>query len=197
MARPRSISKEDSLERALLLFWERGFDRTSIADLSEAIGVGPSSIYNSFGSKEELFREAIGRYVATYADPALKTIGMDSGEGPVALVRDLMNKLIKLYTTKGQPSGCAIFEAGGAGLPSTSSACSITNEVKGSLQGALRKRFEAYSRAGEELSASPKTLALFVVGTLRGFSQLACDGATRADLMKVAEHAAQSCVAGR
>lgn len=196
MSRPRSISKEDSLERALLLFWERGYDRTSIADLSEAIGVGPSSIYNTFGSKEELFREAIGRYVATYADPALQLIGTDKGEGLVEFVHGLMRELVKLYTTKGQPSGCAIFQAGGAGVPNGSSACAITNEVKGSLQNALHKRFEKYSKAGEILSAPPKTLALFIVSSLRGISQSACDGASRADLMKVVKHAAQSCVIG-
>ena len=194
MARPRSISKEDSLERALLVFWERGYDRTSIADLSKAIGVGPSSIYNTFGSKEDLFREAIGRYVDTYADPALQRIGTDTGEGAFEFVRGLMRDLVKLYTTKGQPSGCAIFQAGGAGDPNSSSACAMTNEVKASLQSALRKRFEAYSKAGESLSASPKTLALFVVGSLRGISQLACDGTSRADLTKIAELAARSCV---
>lgn len=196
MARPRSISKEDSLERALLLFWERGYDRTSIADLSEAIGVGPSSIYNTFGSKEDLFREAIGRYVATYAAPALKRIAADTGESVVEFARGLMRELVKLYTTKGKPSGCAIFQAGGAGAPSSSSACAMTNEVKGSLQSAIRKRLEAFSKGGEELSAPPKTLALFIVSCLRGLSQSASDGASRADLMKVAEHAARSCVIG-
>ena len=194
MARPRSISTEDSLERALLLFWERGYDRTSIADLSKAIGVGPSSIYNTFGSKEDLFRQAIGRYVATYADPALQIVRTDKGEGPGEFVRRLMRELIKLYTTKGQPSGCAIFQAGGSGVPESSSACAMTTEVKGSLVNALRKRFEAYSKAGAKLSSTPKTLAQFIVSSLRGISQLACDGTSRADLMKVAEHAARSCV---
>ena len=197
MARPRSISKEASLERALLLFWERGYDRTSIADLSQAIGVGPSSIYNTFGSKEGLFRQAIGRYVATYADPALQIIGTDKGEGPVQFVRGLMRELIKLYTTKGQPSGCAIFQAGGAGIPESSSSCAMTNEVKSSLVSALRKRFEAYSKAGEKLSSPPKTLALFIVGSLRGISQLACDGIKRAELNKLAEHTARNCILER
>lgn len=194
MSRPRSISKDESLERALLLFWERGYDRTSIADLSKAIGVGPSSIYNSFGSKEELFNEAIGRYVATYADPALQLLGDDAGEGPVPFVRDFMRELVKLYTTKDQPAGCLIFQAGGAGAPHASSACAATNEVKGTLQSALRKRFDAYAKAGEPLAAPPKVLALFVLGALRGISQLASDGASRADLMKVAEHTAVSTV---
>ncbi len=193
MSRPRSISKEDSLERALLLFWERGYDRTSIADLSEAIGVGPSSIYNSFGSKEQLFREAIDRYVATYASPAMKLIATDTGESAVEFVRELMRLLVKLYTDKKKPAGCAIFQSGGAGMPEESHACATTNEIKGGLRTAIRKRLDACAKAGDELSAPPKTLALFIVSSLRGISQLACDGASRSDLMKVADHAAESC----
>jgi len=192
MSRPRSISKEDTLERALLLFWERGYDRTSIADLSEAIGVGPSSLYNSFGSKEGLFQQAIHRYVATYADPAMQIIGTDNGETAEEFVGVLLRRLVKLYTAKDQPPGCAIFQSGGAGMPEESSACATTAEVKGSLTAAIRKRLESCAKAGDELRASPRTLALFIVGTLRGLSQLACDGASRADLLKVADHAAES-----
>ena len=192
MARPRSISKDDILERALLLFWERGYDRTSIADLSEAIGVGPSSLYNSFGSKEGLFQEALARYVATYADPALQIIGTDNGERAEVFVQKLLRKLGTLYTTKGQPAGCLIFQSGGAGLPEESKACALTAEVKGTLTVAIRKRLETCAKTGSELAASPRTLALFVVGTLRGLSQLACDGVSRADLMMVADHAARS-----
>ena len=193
MARPRSVTKEDSLERALLLFWEHGYDRTSIADLSAAIGVGPSSIYNTFGSKEALFEEAIGRYVGTYADPALTYIGTDNGEGVVEFVRGLMQILVRLYTDKKLPSGCAVFQSGGAGMPSNSTACAVTNGIKGVLVKAIRGRLEARVESGEQLASTPKTLALFIVTTLRGISQLASDGTSRADLMKVGEHAALSC----
>lgn len=195
MARPRTVTKEDSLERALLLFWEHGYDRTSIADLSAAIGVGPSSIYNTFGSKEALFEQAIGRYVGTYADPALQHIGNDRGEGVVEFVRGLMQILVKLYTDKKLPPGCAVFQSGGAGMPSNSSACAVTNGIKGVLVKAVRTRLEGRVAAGEELASPPKILAHFIVATLRGISQLASDGASRADLMKVGEHAAQSCAA--
>lgn len=192
MARPRSISKDETLERALLLFWERGYDRTSIADLSEAIGVGPSSLYNTFGSKEGLFQAALDRYVATYADPALQFIGADHGERASEFTRGLLRNLVTLYTTKGQPAGCAIFQSGGAGRPDESSACAMTAKVKSTLTMAIRRRLEGCVRGGDELAASPRTLALFIVGTLRGLSQLACDGVSRADLMRVADQAARS-----
>lgn len=194
MPRPRSIPEDVAVERALLLFWEHGYDRTSIADLSEAIGLGPSSIYNAFGSKEELFRKAIGRYVGTYAAPTMQLLASDGDEYAVAFIRKLMRGLTKLYTTEGLPSGCAIFQSGGSGSPSDSHACAITQEINGGLENALRGHFRAFGERGEELSATPRTLAQFVVATLRGISQLASDGASRAELMKVADHAAKSCV---
>ncbi|MDA0203924.1 MAG: TetR/AcrR family transcriptional regulator [Acidobacteria bacterium] len=196
MSRPRSIPEDVAVERALLLFWEHGYDRTSIADLSEAIGLGPSSIYNAFGSKEDLFRRAIGRYVETYAGATMKKLASDDGEEAVEFVRKLMRGLVKLYTTKGLPTGCAIFQSGGSGAPSDSQACAITQQINGGLEQALRQRFRAFADRGEELTASPRTLAQFIVGVLRGVSQLASDGASRADLMKVVDHAAKSCVVG-
>ena len=196
MSRPLSISREESLDRALLLFWERGYDLTSISDLSAVLGVGPSSIYNSFGSKDGLFQQALARYMETYAAPAMERLATDDGCGAHAFIEGLLKELVKLYSTKGQPAGCAVFDGAGAGLAGDSQACVLTLQVKDGLQKALRKRFEGFAKSGESLTASPKTLALFTMATLRGLSQLARDGASRGELMKVAEHAAQSFVQG-
>lgn len=193
MARPRSISREGALERALLLFWEQGFEKSSVADLSAVIGVGPSSLYNSFGSKENLFRLAIDRYLDTHLAPALEQIAARHAETAVEYVRNLMRELVELYTDKNLPGGCALFEGAGPGSPEDAGAGAITHAIRGDLQGRLRKRLDAYARSGETLAASPRTLAAFLLGTLRGLSQLARDGASRAELMKVVEHAARSC----
>ncbi len=70
----------------------------------------------------------------------------------------------------------------------------MTGQVKGSLRKALQSRFETFAKSGDSLSSTPRTLALSAVASLRGISQLACGGASRAELMKVAELAAQGCV---
>lgn len=195
MARPRSVPEDVAVERALLAFWEHGYDRTSIADLSEAIGVGPSSIYNTFETKEGLFRRATARYLETYAAPTVELLSTDSSDGVVEFTRNLMRGLATLYTTKGQPRGCAIFQSGGSGSPSDSRACAITQGLKHGIEQGIRKRFESFASRGEKLSASPRTLAQFVVSVLCGISQLASDGANRKELFKVVEHTARSCVA--
>src|SRR5438477_12882473 len=67
--RPRAFDRDVALDRALGLFWTQGFEGTSIADLTEALDIYPPSLYTAFGSKEELFREALGLYIRAYGLP--------------------------------------------------------------------------------------------------------------------------------
>jgi AcrR family transcriptional regulator len=90
MARPRNKTETEALQAALLLFWEKGYDRTSLADLSKALGVGPSSIYSTFGSKADLFRKALQRYMAEYAHFVPDMIGRAPEVGVESTLRQLM-----------------------------------------------------------------------------------------------------------
>jgi len=120
MARPRSVSEEDTLERALRLFWKQGYERTSIADLSAAIGVGPSSIYNSFGSKKGLFQRVMTHYMKTHAAFTKEVLDgkytLPAGEAMTCLLRGG----VALYTRRGGPPGCAMLHSGDAGAPGES-----------------------------------------------------------------------------
>lgn len=194
MARPRTLPKEESLERALKLFWEKGFDRTSIADLGNALGVGPSSIYNSFGSKEELYQQSIKHYMETHASFVSAIFEEAKELSTDVWVRKLLRSVAKLYASKATPLGCALLQSGGAGTPGDSEVCAFTCDMKANLESAIQTLFETRKRAGDKLVAPPRILAKFVATTMRGLSQLACDGTSQSDLLKVADHAAQSCV---
>lgn len=193
MSRPRSIPEKEAIERALRLFWEKGYNRTSVADLGEAIGVGPSSIYNAFGSKHELFEKAIAQYMSTHADFVGELFAISESMNSTEFIRELLSKLVTLYTDKSTPPGCAMMQAGGSGAASDSQACAVTQTMKTSLESSLHDFFKAKTAYGEELNAPPKILAKFIVGTIRGLSQLACDGSSRKNLLAVADHAATSC----
>lgn len=194
MARPRKLPEGEALERALMVFWERGYDRTSIADLSAAIGVGPSSLYNAFGNKEAIYRMALDRYMESHAGFAQRVLGGEQSAEDA--MRDLLRSAVRLYASQGLPSGCAMLQSGGACSPDGSEACAITFELKRGLETGLRKFLDKRQKNGESLSASPRVLAKFVVATLRGLSQLAVDGTSQRELLRVADHAAQSCVPG-
>jgi len=62
MARATNHDRQDSLERALQLFWEKGFHATSLKDLEKTLDMRPGSIYAAFGSKDALFQESLERY---------------------------------------------------------------------------------------------------------------------------------------
>jgi AcrR family transcriptional regulator len=72
--RPREFDVDEALERAMQVFWARGYDGTSLTDLTGAMGITKSSMYAAFGNKEQLFRKAVKRYAegpASYATRAL------------------------------------------------------------------------------------------------------------------------------
>ena len=197
MGRSRRVPEAEALEQALQLFWKHGYDRTSIAHLSEAIGVGPSSIYNAFGSKQEIYQRAITMYMETHAG-FVSEIFLKSGEIKTEdSIRELLRGAVLLYTSQGSPSGCAMFQSSGAGEAEDSVACAFTLKLKTGLEDALLALFTARERAGDSLSNSPELLAKFVLATMHGISQLACDGSNRKTLMAIADHTAKSCITAK
>jgi AcrR family transcriptional regulator len=66
--RPRAFDRDAALALAMRLFWIKGYEATSVADLTEVMGVGTTSLYAAFGSKDELYAEALQHYCAVYDD---------------------------------------------------------------------------------------------------------------------------------
>ncbi len=193
MGRPRKHSESEAIEQALRVFWRRGYDRTSIADLAEALGTGPSSLYNAFGSKEELYRKCIEQYVAQYTGFIDEAATSDLDVEPAVL--GLLDAAAKVYTTPGNPPGCAIMQTGGALAPSDSKASAITLEIKNTVEERLKHMLERAAQThGTSLSAPAEVVAKYLIATLRGMSQLAIDGATRREIRRVAEVAARASV---
>src|ERR1043165_4153218 len=81
MGRPRAFDADKALEKAMDVFWRKGFEGASLADLTKAMGINPPSLYAAFGNKEELFRKAVDRYAAGPAAYLNKAI-----EAPTARV---------------------------------------------------------------------------------------------------------------
>src|ERR1700748_2492416 len=107
IGRPREFDREAALQAAMLLFWRKGFAATSMNDLCEAMGIRSPSLYAAFGSKENLYVEAVGRYNAD----AYSLIWGHIEDGPT--VRASMQKLLRaaarvLPGHEEQPSGCLV-----------------------------------------------------------------------------------------
>ncbi|MGC0054749.1 TetR/AcrR family transcriptional regulator [Brucella pituitosa] len=64
--RPRNFDRDDALGQAMVIFWEDEYEGTSISDLTKRMGIGTKSLYAAFGSKEQLYSEALHLYLSTF-----------------------------------------------------------------------------------------------------------------------------------
>ncbi len=109
MARPREFDRDEALVKARDAFWVRGYEGTSMADLVSELGIASARIYAAFGSKEDLFREAIGLYEAReggFVDRVL-------AEEPTAYraIERILREAVETYTRPGKPWGCMVVTA--------------------------------------------------------------------------------------
>lgn len=106
MARPREFDHARVLDRATRLFWERGFAGASISDLEAAMGIGRTSIYASFGAKEDLFMAAIDHYEATYSVKLRNAL--KSGRPVREAIRLYFDELLIAFADPDLPLGCLV-----------------------------------------------------------------------------------------
>ena len=105
--RPRGFDRDEAVQQAMALFWEHGYEATSLAQLKAAMGgISAASFYAAFGSKEALFREAVDRYLATHgqvmaplSDPALP---------PREAVERTLRESARMQTDSAHPFGCLV-----------------------------------------------------------------------------------------
>ncbi|MFL1542473.1 TetR/AcrR family transcriptional regulator [Pseudomonas sp. O39] len=108
MGRPRNFDRDQAVEQALHLFWEHGYDATSLAQLKAGMGGGISapSFYAAFGSKEALFDECVQRYLATYAQ--VTECLWDENLAPRQAIETALRQSARMQCEDGHPKGCMV-----------------------------------------------------------------------------------------
>lgn len=108
MGRPRTFDRDTAVEQALHLFWEQGYESTSLNQLKAAIGGGITapSFYAAFGSKEALFRECMERYLASYAH--VTECLWDAQLAPRHALESALRRSAKMQCERGHPKGCMV-----------------------------------------------------------------------------------------
>src|SRR5690349_9540518 len=105
LGRPRAFDKDKALDMALAVFWERGYAGTSIADLTQALGINPPSLYAAFGNKEALFHQVLDRYQSRRDELMAEAFSVPSARE--AMLRLLLGAA-DLLTDKQNPGGCLL-----------------------------------------------------------------------------------------
>ena len=185
--RPRAFDREAALAQATRLFWRKGYEATSIADLTAAMGIGSPSLYAAFGSKEALYAEALRHYRENY--DALVWAGFfAAGTAREAVMSLLLDSAAALTGGRADiPHGCMVTLSSVAG----EGACDLGARLR-SARAATLDRLEARlgrAVAAGEIPASVdvRALARFVQTVQNGMSILARDGVGRAELEAVAQ----------
>lgn len=185
--RPIGFDKDAALEAAMLLFWKRGFEGTSMADLTRAMGLSPSSIYAAFGDKYALFSLAVKRYMESRAQYATKALEEPTLEG---VIRALFDNRVAFLTTPGHPPTCmTLAGAMGCSVDATP-ARDLMTEIRKRNEVAMKKRFLEARRSGElSKDINVDDFARYLSSILAGLSIQAANGSTKAELKRISRMA--------
>ena len=184
--RPREFDREKGLIKAMRVFWSLGYEATSMADLREALGIKQASLYAAYGSKEELFREAVELYQQT---DGIATSRALTGNLPTrAAVHAILQDAVNLFTKADAPRGCLLVLST---INCTAENRSVQEHLS-SLREQTRKGIETRLRRGQRDGDVSKTapvsaVAAFYTTVLHGLSIQARDGATRKALTQVVD----------
>lgn len=185
LGRPRAFDMNEALDQALQVFWRRGYEGASIAELTQAMGIAPPSLYAAFGNKEGLFRKVLERYVAVRTKFWDEALAAPTARG---MIERLLHGTADFMTDACNPPGCLLVRG--------TVACSdMAQDVHQELIARRREgermvceRLLAAKNAGElpdDVDAAD--LACFFATVLEGMSVHAAGGATRDDLHTVAD----------
>jgi AcrR family transcriptional regulator len=185
--RPISFDKGAALEAAMLLFWERGFEGTSMAELTKAMGLSPSSIYAAFGDKYALFSLAVKRYTESRAQYATKALEEPTLE---KVVRALFDSTVAFLTTPGHPSTCMTLGGAVGCSVDASPARDIMIEIRKQNEVAMSERFLQARKSGDlSKDVNIDDYTRYLSSILAGLSIQAANGSTKAELKRTAKMA--------
>lgn len=189
--RPRSFDRETALARAMLTFWQHGYEGASIPTLTTAMGITPQSLYAAFGSKAALYREALAHYaggVGAYAARAL------SEEADIfAALERVLRESAEAFTAKGSPRGCMISLEMLSCSPEGEAVAVHAKALRRAAVTRLRARLAKAAREKQlPGSADPGALARLVYAAVQGMASQARDGASRQELLAMGKLALQS-----
>jgi AcrR family transcriptional regulator len=173
--RPRSFDRDSALAAALEQFWRSGYEETSVAMLTTAMGITPPSLYAAFGDKRRLFEEASAMYFQRTCEAVDRAAALPSAHEAIARMLD---DTARAHTDPATPLGCLML---------TEPRLEAQREV---LHQRIKDRLDQGVRDGD-LAPTARTghLASFLVAVMRGMSGRARDGGTAEDLLGIAETA--------
>src|SRR3954452_110350 len=191
--RTRQFDAEEALERALEVFWARGYEGATLPELTRAMGINRPSLYAAFGNKEQLFRKALDRYQMGPQSFLTEALRQPTAR---AVVEAIFSGFVRMRRDRDKAHGCLIVSGA---LACGEEAEAVRRELARLRQAAvtaLRERFERFERAGRDgdlpAGTDCATLARYTATVLNGLAVQAASGATEKELRQVSALAMQA-----
>ena len=188
--RPREFDADAALDRAVEIFWRKGYEATSLSDLTEAMGINRPSLYAAFGDKEALFRRVIERYEQGLGGYVFSALNLPTAR---EVASETLNRAVEVQTNPKNPPGCLFVQGT---LSCTAETKGVRNDLAERRKRAIAAFTERFKRAKHEgdlpSDADPGALALFLMSVTQGMAVLSSGGATKAELRKIANSALRS-----
>jgi AcrR family transcriptional regulator len=181
--RPRAFDPDTALDRAMHVFWAKGYEGASLSDLTRAMRINRPSLYAAFGNKEQLFGKVLDRYMdgpVAYFGKAL------AAPKARVVVEKIFLGTARMADDPGLPAGCLMVQGalacGDASVRKEASARRAAAEV------ALCRRLQRAKREGDlPKNSDPGELAGYVMTVVRGMAVQSAGGASREQLRRVAQ----------
>jgi AcrR family transcriptional regulator len=192
VGRKRAFDKAEALETAMRVFWDKGFNGTSLTDLTSALGVNKPSLYAAFGNKEQLFAAALEHYMAQYGAPLLQRLAKPMDAPLSERVRAYLFGILDLVSDSGTPKGCLFVrsscESGSAAVPEQISA--MLQDMGLDSERNLTDLLKAEQQRGQlPPGAHPEAIAGYLLSVMYGLSVLARRGKPREELNAIVDTA--------
>lgn len=185
--RPPAFDRTTALAAATRLFWEHGYEATSIGELTRAMDIKPGSLYAAFGDKKSLFKEVVHTYGRS---PAGAFIGAALEEEPTArgAFRRILHEAAAVYPDPSHPAGCLTISAATNVTVQDAEVAAFLRDLRNANLATFEARLKTAQQQGElSAAANPGALASYFAAVIQGMSQRARDGATTTELTETAE----------
>ena len=183
--RPREFDRDQALRKAMLLFWQHGYEGTSMSALVETLGIASARIYAAFGSKEQLFREAVALYEEDeggFAPRALEQASLREAIG------SMLREAVLTYTRRGRPHGCLVVSSASSVSPDGEGVRDWLASHRRQRTAAIIARLQQAQAEGELTDdAAVQALGDHFATVLHGISVQARDGISRERLLAMVD----------
>jgi AcrR family transcriptional regulator len=183
--RPRTFDTDQALDRAIPVFWAKGYEGTVVDDLTKVMGINPSSFYAAFGSKGNAFEKTLDRYSKNSGGFIKVAMEQPSAH---AFAKKLLSCAVDSYTDPSHPCGCLFMNAGLGLTRENKKVRQSLLQRRAGMEKVFAQRFERAIANGDLLEQSnPLDLARYLIVTLQGLATQAAAGTTRTELQKVVD----------